>query len=231
MRCSSRTISSVWNFSDRPRTFPAYTRIGSITSCRPRLVTAAMSRARGPSATTDRPCAPSACHGSSDHGLPDRSGSHGCIRPGITRMFTRCALRYTRSMVRRTSNLSTARPSPPPTTIPAVTGATPRGTHGRSTRRSRSNANSAANVSPCVARYAPDAIAVPPNCARADDSASMPTSAPTVCWCWIDRHHTHAVAAVMDPCHDSAMRRSVRTDGANRPNFVRRRRASANRKP
>ena len=115
--------------------------------------------------------------------------------------------------------------------MPAVTGATPRGTHGRMTLRSWSKANSAANVRPWVVRYAADASTVPPNCARADDSASMPTRPPMDRWCWMDRHHTAAVSAVIDPCQASAMALSVPTEGANRPSLVRRIRASARRYP
>ena len=54
-------------------------------------VTVRISRARGPLETNRRPCCPNADHGSSDHGLPERSGSHGMDVPGKICLLMRCA--------------------------------------------------------------------------------------------------------------------------------------------
>ena len=93
-------------------------------------VTVRISRARGPLETKRRPCCPNADHGSSDHGLPERSGSQGIEVPGKICLFNRCAWcdseRSQRRKTTRSESANAVRLSPAVTTGHAMSVGTQR---------------------------------------------------------------------------------------------------------
>src|SRR5699024_12431056 len=69
-------------------------------------MTSAISRARGPPDKKRRPWAPTAVQCSYDHGLPERSGSHGMMEPGKPDLLIFCARTDAEWMKRRNTTRS-----------------------------------------------------------------------------------------------------------------------------
>ena len=155
-----------------------------------------ISRARGPLETNRRPCCPSADQGSSDHGLPERSGSQGIDVPGKICLFRRWALWESERIQRRNTTRSD---SPTAATVrPAVTTgqATSAGTQRPNWRDSLVTVSCAASPTKSSAPY-PAVPAARPMAAVAGPRTNCLLTKPA-CFSWL-RSESAALKAVPAP--------------------------------